>query len=440
MNIKIVDVREKLMKCWSHDTQKFKNLRDECGTYVFDAVMAVLLGGTGTSTLENRTYISFIFNKMDVSSWKANAGLKSNNVTGTNYSQRGFFNYPNVSNKKIQLEFYSDMTIEEVCEHIKSYPEDFFRRNARNAKSDPAHDFVNTLYKILNYAGFETNEAHKPESQKTEVKKENNQSQNLADKTKIIIEENNIMADMKEVYTFLQQNETPIADSIGYASELLLSELDDALKALKKRRVEAAENDDDILLETLTNYRNTLKGYRDNIESCLSISQSSVKSETHQETNTDMPPEPEESLDEDEQEPVNYALYTVNSQTPHSLHENFIHKKICAFSFERIRYNVNNWKNALVLMCNLLAKENPQKFQTIFTDSRFRGRKNQYFVNRSIPGKTEKIQNTNTYVWVNLSANAIAELMADTLEYFGKDVSNFSVFLRADYTSLHKNE
>lgn len=121
MDLKIVDVREKFMKCWSHDTQKFKNLRDECGTYVFDAVMAVLLGGTGTSTLENITYISFIFNKMDVSSWKANAGLKSNKVTGTNYSQRGFFNYPNVSNKKIQLEFFPDMTIEAVCEHIKSF-------------------------------------------------------------------------------------------------------------------------------------------------------------------------------------------------------------------------------------------------------------------------------------------------------------------------------
>lgn len=101
---------------------------------------------------------------------------------------------------------------------------------------------------------------------------------------------------------------------------------------------------------------------------------------------------------------------------------------------------MNNWKNALVLLCNLLAKENPQKFQTIFTDSRFRGRKNQYFVNRNIPGKTEKIQNTNTYVWINLSANAIAELMSDTLDYFGKDVSSFSVFLRADYTPLHKNE
>lgn len=442
MEIKIIDVRGRIMNCWKQDIQTFRNLRDECGTYVFDAVMAVILGGTGVSKPEHSAYVLAVFHKKDVSSWKANAGLKSNNVTGTNYSQRGFFNYPYMSNNKIQLEFLPDMTIDEVCEKIKSYPEDYFRKNARNDKSDPAEDFVNTLYKILNYAGFKIDEV-----QKSEVMTENNRHEDLVDITKIIGEENNIMSDMKSVFNYLAKNEPKIANSISYASELLMSELDSGLKVLKKRRVEAAENDDDAILYELTEYRDIMKEYRNNIENCLVVSGEIKNIEIKQSIHiadsqkiTEDREYPGEPLDEDETEPVNYALYEVDKNVPHPLHENFLHKKICAFSYMGTRYTVSNWKNALVLLCNLLAKENPMGFSRILSEHKFKGRKVSYFVNRSIPGKTEKINNTSTYVWVNLSANAIADLMADTLDYFGKDVNNFSVFLRADYTSLHKNE
>lgn len=232
MEIKICDLREKLMKCWKQDTRTFKTLRDECGTYVFDAVMAVILGGTGTSKPEHKEYITAIFNKMDASSWKANAGLKANLATGyNNYQQRGFFNYPVVDNKRIKSEFVPDMTIEAVCERVKSYPAECFRNNARNAFSNPADDFVKTLCRIMNYAGIEVSESKfltvqpdlvYPEPLITEEKKTDKKS----------------VPDMKEVYEFLQQNESEIADSISYASELLLSELDNALKSLKKYRAD----------------------------------------------------------------------------------------------------------------------------------------------------------------------------------------------------------
>lgn len=417
-------------------------MRDECGTYVFDAVMAVILGGTGISKPEQRAYITTVFHKMDVSPWKANAGLKSNQVSGTNYNQRGFFNYPDVSNKRIQLDFLPEMSIQGIQACIKTYPENCFRKNAKNEKIDPAENFVNTLYKILNYAGFEIYDVQKPE-----VQTENNQCENLADETKIIGEEDNVMSDMKSVFNYLAKNEPKIADSISYASELLMSELDDGLKALKKRRVEAAENDDDALLYELTEYRNIMKEYRNNIENCLVMSGEIKHIDTKQSIRISDSPKiteeheyPGEPLDEDEVEPINYALYGVDKNVPYPLHENFLHKKICAFSYMGTRYTVSNWKNALVLLCNLLAKENPTGFSRILSEHKFKGRKVSYFVNRSIPGKTEKINNTNTYVWVNLSANAIADLMADTLEYFGKNVNDFSVFLRADYTPLHKND
>ena len=153
--IKICDVREKLMECWKRDAQSFRNLRNECGTYVFDAVMAVLLGGTGISKPDQKGYIVTVFHKTDVSPWKANAGLKSNQVNGSNYSQRGFFNFPIVDNKRIQMEFLPQMPIDAVCERIKSYSEECFRKNKRNEDSDPANDFIETLLKILCFLGLE---------------------------------------------------------------------------------------------------------------------------------------------------------------------------------------------------------------------------------------------------------------------------------------------
>ena len=239
------------------------------------------------------------------------------------------------------------------------------------------------------------------------------------------------MSELKEVYAFLQENEEEVADSICYASELLLSELDEALKALKRRRLEATDSDNDDLLMKLTSYRTTLKKYRDEIECCLVFPQKN--------DNTDYN-NLETTFEDSETDPVDYASYKVNSNIEHSLLENFVHKKICAFSFEGTKYSINTWKDTLILLCNLLAKEDINKFNGVVGESRFKGRKIQYFTNHSIQGKNEKIVNTNIYVWINLNANSIVELIRDLLIYFSKNINDFKIFLRADYTNLHRKD
>ena len=63
------------------------------------------------------------------------------------------------------------------------------------------------------------------------------------------------MINIDDVYAYLGENEPDIANSICYASEWLLSKIDEAIEALKERRITAASNDNDEEYERLKNYR-----------------------------------------------------------------------------------------------------------------------------------------------------------------------------------------
>lgn len=148
----ISDVCNLLMQKWRHSSMEFINLRKSYGTYVFDAVMAVLLGGTGSKTQIQKQYISIVFNSKDVNAWKANAGLRPNIVKNTNYNQRGFFNYPIVNNNMIKKIFTDTISIGEVCKMINNFPDDYFRINRQNMNIPPRQRFIDTIYEILKFA------------------------------------------------------------------------------------------------------------------------------------------------------------------------------------------------------------------------------------------------------------------------------------------------
>jgi hypothetical protein len=71
-----------------------------------------------------------------------------------------------------------------------------------------------------------------------------------------------------------------------------------------------------------------------------------------------------EELDEiDEQKTIpNYSDYVVDSSIPHTLYEDFTHKKVIAFSFNNERYEAKDWKDLLLQTCDLLAEIDVTKF------------------------------------------------------------------------------
>jgi len=213
------------------------------------------------------------------------------------------------------------------------------------------------------------------------------------------------MEKIEEVYAYLNENEPEITSNICYASEMLLSELDNALEVLKTRRKQAVENDDDKEYEKLTRYRDTLSTYKENINAFLETSKISQ-----------------------------------SKKQSHHLSEDFTYKKITAFVFYGKMYSVSDWSNALLTFCNEYAKIN-KDFPFLLVESpQFKGKKIEYFSCTPTGHRSEKIENTNVYVYSNLSSNAIVKLINDILLFFNENPKEFYIYLDEMYSPKRVKE
>ena len=187
------------------------------------------------------------------------------------------------------------------------------------------------------------------------------------------------MINFEEVYQYLNEKEPEIANSICYASEMLLSQIDKAIEALRKRRVEAVNED----INTYLNYATNSVKLSNNEEDSPFIS--GFKSDR------------DITQDEMDTLPTDYSKYNVDNSKPHTLDETFTHKKICAFMFRREKYVVNNWQDTLVKLCNLLSTLYPNKITSLVRNPKFEGRKVSYFSYNYVKGKNIKIDGTSMY-------------------------------------------
>lgn len=150
----------------------------------------------------------------------------------------------------------------------------------------------------------------------------------------------------------------------------------------------------------------------------------------------------EEEPDEAEEQRTipNYSEYVVDSSIPHTLYEDFTHKKAAAFLLNNMRYPARDWKDVLLQTCDLLAEIDSGKFLEFVNDPVMKGRKISYFSEKHVDGKNVKMADIDIYVWTNLSANNIRNLIRKMLKKFNIRITDYYIFLRADYTHLHKNE
>lgn len=146
----------------------------------------------------------------------------------------------------------------------------------------------------------------------------------------------------------------------------------------------------------------------------------------------------DEDVDEKElKELPNYADYAVDETVPHTLYESFTHKKTVGFSLYGKHYPAKDWQDVLVKTCNLLAEMDKEKFTSFIDDPTMKGSKVCYFSRDSVPKRNEKLDELDVYVWVNLSANGKRNLIRKLLKKFDIRLSDYTIYLRADYTPLH---
>jgi len=105
--------------------------------------------------------------------------------------------------------------------------------------------------------------------------------------------------------------------------------------------------------------------------------------------------------------------------------ESYIGKSVTAFTFKNTRYEVRFWKDILIKICNLMNSIHRSDFDRVLS---LQGRKRPYFTKNAnelrIP---EKIEGTDIFVEINLSANSIVKMCLDVLSLFGYSEEDFNI-------------
>ena len=139
-----------------------------------------------------------------------------------------------------------------------------------------------------------------------------------------------------------------------------------------------------------------------------------------------------------------YAKYQVDSAVPHSLNDDYTYTKACGFTINGNYYDAKNMRDILVQTCGILAETDLQKMDSLVDDPTMKGRKviylgRKYVVEDKVP-KNEQIPGTDLYVWTNLSCNSIRNLIRKILQKYGYKRDSFQIYLRADYSDLHRGD
>ena len=134
----------------------------------------------------------------------------------------------------------------------------------------------------------------------------------------------------------------------------------------------------------------------------------------------------------DEKSIPNYNDYLVDTEVEHNLYEDLTHKRPCAFKIEGTRVGIKDWKGVLVQTINYLAK-------SFVDDSKMNGKKVIYFSRVKLPTMRAvvEIKSVNIYVATKLSANGIRNLLIKMLNKYNIKLSDYKIYLKADYSELH---
>ena len=97
--------------------------------------------------------------------------------------------------------------------------------------------------------------------------------------------------------------------------------------------------------------------------------------------------------------------------------ENYSNRTISSFVFKGTKYEVKSWKGMLLQVCKIMSSAHKERFERVLS---LRGRKRPYFTkNPNELRSPERINSTDVYVEVNMSANSIVKLSINVLSLFG---------------------
>ena len=147
----------------------------------------------------------------------------------------------------------------------------------------------------------------------------------------------------------------------------------------------------------------------------------------------------EDSLENERVIIPNYEDYIVDQSIPHTLYENFEHKRPKGFKLLGNTVDANNWAKVLLETCEMLYRIDEKIFISFANDKNMNGKKRNYFSfdDKNIR-KPKKLKSTDFFVETNLSANSIKQIIIKMLKKYQIKLQDYVVYYRADYTELNK--
>lgn len=135
----------------------------------------------------------------------------------------------------------------------------------------------------------------------------------------------------------------------------------------------------------------------------------------------------------------NYSKYLVDTNIQHTLYEDFTHKRPVAFQLREEKYFIKDWKEMLLQICNILSEVDKNLMMSFPNNPQLNGKKVTYFAfkEEDIIRAPRKLKDLNLYVATNHSANSIRNIIINILRAYKIPLTDFKVYLRADYTELH---
>lgn len=136
---------------------------------------------------------------------------------------------------------------------------------------------------------------------------------------------------------------------------------------------------------------------------------------------------------------INYEDYNVDHNIKYNLYEDLKHKRPYGFRMgddEIIR--ISTWQDMFVKTCEILMEYDEKRFMDFEFIDKMNGKKKKYYSTSKNGMTIPLLINGKLYVEGNGSSNAHRNRVLKMLNEFDYNVDKYKIFLRADYSEIHR--
>lgn len=134
-----------------------------------------------------------------------------------------------------------------------------------------------------------------------------------------------------------------------------------------------------------------------------------------------------------------YDEYAVDNTIPHDLKEDYRFKRPFAFQLKDHYQKAFTWKEVLIKTCEYLNKLDPKLFESFASDDSMQwGKTFNFSKDKTLLRNPQLIEGSDVYVKTTKDANAVRQLIIKMLNKYGFEMSDYKIYLRADYTEKQK--